>query len=226
MKIKILRILLLVSLIYLTACSPVSTKKPDFIYNKVLSATSYSPLPDESGLSQSHKNAIAEQNAKLNAYRDLAGQLYNEKLATGITVAEQVIQHEVYRTYLDLFLREAKIKQAEAFSNRKRVVLELNLSRRFYYCFSGLVGVVTQCLNQDKKIAFTRVGYQHVPLTVVNLDCVSSDCTSQLSVSGFSKKKNPVDSAMLDYGLYDSEWTVNMAIKSAFRYFGITKAHF
>ncbi|MCF6203023.1 MAG: hypothetical protein L3J59_05025 [Methylococcaceae bacterium] len=226
MKDLILRIMLLVSLLSLTACSSFATKQTDFVYHKVLSATSYSQLPNLVELSQSQKSSVAEQAAKLNAYRDLAKQLYKEKLETGITVAEQVILHEAYRTYLDLFLREAKVKQALVFSDQKRVVLELNLSRRFYYCFSNTVNVVIQCLNQDNKIAFTRVGYQQVPMTVVNLDCISSDCNSQLSVSGFSKKKNSVDSAMLDYGLYDSEWTINMTVKSAFRYFGITKANF
>ena len=221
-----LRVLFVLGLITLTACSSVATQKQHSLAYKTLEASGYSQLSNKPQLSKKQNRYATEQIAKLNAYRELARQLYSEKLVNGISVAEQVIKNESFRIYADLFLREAKIKNTIIFSNQKRIDLELSLSPRFYYCFSTTVDVVNQCLKQDNKVSFTRVGYKQVPVQAVNLDCVYTDCARQLSVSGFSKKKNSFDSAMLDYGLYDSEWTINMALKTVLRYFVATEVHF
>lgn len=227
MKKIILRILFVIGLITLTACASVATtqKRDSFAY-KALVASGYSQLSNKPQLSQKQNRYTTEQIAKLNAYRALAKQLYSEKLSNGMTVADQVIKNESFRTYADLYLREAKVKNSTIFSNQQRIELELRLSPRFYYCFSTTVAAVNQCLKQDDKVSFTRVGYKQVPVNTVNLDCVYTDCARGLSVSGFSKKKNSFDSAMLDYGLYDSEWTINMALKTVLRYFVATEVHF
>ncbi|MCK5828895.1 MAG: hypothetical protein KAH20_01160 [Methylococcales bacterium] len=226
MKKIILRVFFVLSLIILTACSAVNTQKQNYFVYKTLVASGYSQLSNKAHLSPSQNRYASEQTAKLNSYRALAKQLYSEELTGGMTVADQVIKNESFRTYLDLFLREAKVIDSTVFSNQQKLVLELKLSPRFYACFSTTVDVVNRCLKQDDKMAFTRVGYKQVPVNTVNLDCVSLDCASQLSVSGFSKKKNSFDSAMLDYGLYDREWTINMALKSVFRYFVINRVNF
>ena len=213
----------------LAGCSSVDIKTSDSsssVDNKVLLASGYSQLRIRPQLTPAQNVFATEQSAKLNAYRELAKQLYTEALADDLVVADQVLKNEAYRIFLDLFLREAQVVESAMIADQKKIALALSLTPRFYQCISSTVAVVSQCLQEDNKIPFTRIGYQHAPVSTVNLSCASSDCAAQLSVSGFSKEKNAVDSAMLDYGLYDAEWTVNMTLKTMLRYFFLSEQVF
>ena len=132
-----------------------------------------------------------------------------------------MIKDEPFRVYVDLFLREAKVVESRHLADQQKVLLRLYLSPRFYHCISSTVERVSQCLQEDNKTPFTRIGYQQAPVSTVNLAC--SDCEAQLSVSGFSKEKHGVDGFLLDAGLYDTEWAVNMATKAMLRYFFISQ---
>lgn len=228
MKQIILKVLLIFYLITLSACSTVSTKTQDIIahtQNKVLLASGYSKLPNTTQLTQTQKRQVTEQTAKLNAYRALAKQLYREPLDNNILVADQVIKNEVFRIYLDLFLREAKVLESKTILDQQKVTLALNLTPRFFQCISSTVNIVTHCLQEDNKTVFTRIGYQQAELSTVNLAC-AYNCSSPLYVSGFSKEKSGLDKKMLSHGLYDSEWTINIALRSALRYFILTELIF
>jgi hypothetical protein len=221
--------LLTVILMLLVGCGSVSTKAvessaPENI--RTLLASGYSQLRNRPQMTQVQNTFAMEQSAKLNAYRELAKQIYNEKLKNGLVVADQVLKDEVYRIFLDLFLREAQVVESKTIADQKKIVLALSITPRFYQCFSGAVAVVAQCLQEDNKIPFTRIGYQHAALSRVNLSCAASGCIAPLSVSGFSKEKDAVDSALLDYGLYDTEWTANMALKTFLRYFVLSNQIF
>lgn len=233
MKKIILRILFCISIMMLAACSSVITEsldytlKPDstdLVVDKVMQASGYSILRSQPQLTQVQNQFAVEQKAKLNAYRDLALQIYREKLFKGRLVADQIIEDEAYRVYLDLFLREARVVESRHIADQQKVVLELTLTPRFYQCFSATVAGVTQCLREDNKIPFTRIGYKKAPMSTVNLAC--SDCADQLSIAGFSEEKNSIDSALLNIGLYDAEWTVNMGIKLMFNYLYLTQIVF
>lgn len=203
------------------ACTSVATKpvaSTTKIY-KTLYADGYSQFRNIPQLTQVQNQYAAEQAAKLNAYRELAKQLYLEQLSEELVIADQVLKNDLYRVYLDLFLREANIIKSTQIAEQNKITLQLNLTPRFYHCFSFTVKTVTGCIQEDNKIPYTRVGYQHVPLSTINLSCASTDCSTQLVVSGFSEEKNALDRTMLDYGLYDSEWTVNIALRAALRYF-------
>jgi hypothetical protein len=203
----------------LVACSSIETKPADpVVHNagKVLRAKGYADLGRLAHLTDAQNQIVAEQNAKINAYRELARQLYKENLASNLVVADQVIKEESFRVYLDLFLREARLVDSKLNANQKRVVLTLVLTPRFYHCISSTVARVESCLREDDKVQFTRIGYQRALESTVNLSC--SDCSSQLSVSGFSKEKSALDKALLDVGMYDSQWGGNMAVTTAIRY--------
>ena len=233
MKKLTLRVLLSISVIMLTACSSLTTKPQDststsdstvIVADKVFQASGYSTLRSQPQLTQVQNQYAVEQKAKLNAYRDLALQIYREKLFDGRIVADQVIEHEAYRIYLDLFLREARVMESRHIADQQKVALELNLTPRFYQCFSATVAGVMQCLREDNKVPFTRVGYQKVPVSTLNLAC--SDCADQLSIAGFSKEKNSVDSALLNVGLYDSQWMVDMGVKLLLNYLYLSQIVF
>lgn len=202
-----------------------NTEKFSTDLKKTLTAQGVGKVRKNQYVSIKNQYELAKQAAKIKAYRELAKQLYSEKVTSNFSVADQVIGHEKFRVYTDLYIRNAKETENNTIFGQTSVTLELILSSRFYYCLSSLEGV-NQCLLEDQKEPFTRVGYQVVPVSNTHLGCMDTHCFSQFSVSGFTKQKNTVDRAMLDYGLYDSEWIINMALKSAFRYFVLTRPTF
>ncbi len=234
MKRLTLTIMIIVNILILTACSSAVTKKPldsdsppmSQQTNKVLLASGYSKRLHDPQLTQLQNQYGTEQAAKLDAYRDLAKQLYSEKLSNGVVVANQVIKDEVYRIYLDLFLREAKVVDSKLIAGQQQIALELNVTPRFYQCFSGAVDIVSQCLQETNKTPFTRMGYQQIPLTIVNLSCTSANCGEQLHVSGFSKEKTGMDKSLLNYGFYDTEWSINTTLRTALRYVFLSQVIF
>lgn len=225
MKKNILTMLIIVACIQLTACSSLGLKpyqsKPQFT-TKTIQAYGDSFVSHDRQLTDTENRFATEQAAKINAFRLLAEKVFDETLIDNLKVADQIITDESYRLYLDIFLREAKVIGYTSIADRKRVSLELSLTPRFYQCFSSTIQVVSKCLEEDNKIPFSRLGYQQVPTSTVNMACASSSCFGELSVSGFSKEKNVVDRTLLNFGLYDTEWTANMALKTWLRYFFIT----
>ncbi len=210
----------------LMACSALSIKpdEPVVRADKVLTAKGYSRLQKNRHLTQNQNQFALEQAATINAYRQLAKLLYQEKLADNLLVADQVIKAEPFRIYVDLFLREATITESNQFFDRKQIGLALRLTPLFYQCISSSLAKVSQCLREDDKIQFTRIGYQNAAVSTVNLSCY--DCSSQLSISGFSKQADAVDRVLLEAGFYDVGWLGNMAASVLARYFILTNVAF
>lgn len=211
----------------LAACSSISTKfdMADTQKSaKVLTVQGGSQLPKQAHLTEQQNRFELEQAATINAYRKLAGLLYKEILADDLLVADQVIKAEAFRIYVDLFLREANVIGFENIYEQKKVSLALTLSPRFYQCVSTTVTKVSQCLLEDNKIPFTRIGYQKSPVSTVNLSCYG--CSSQFSIAGFSKEKDIVSRVMLEAGFYDVGWLSNMAATAIARYWFITNSVF
>lgn len=228
MKKLMLTLLISVGYMLLTACSTLALKTADTNIHptKALQSYGYSPISRNPQLTEIQNRFETEQAAKIKAYRLLAEKVFSEKLIDNLVVADQVIKDESYRIYLDIFLREAKVIGYTKIADQQKATLELSLTPRFYQCFSSSVQVVSKCLNEDNKIPFTRLGYQQVPVSTVNMACASSDCFGELSISGFSKEKNIIDSTLLNFGLYDTEWNVNMALKTWLRYYFLTNKIF
>ncbi|WP_230874723.1 hypothetical protein [Methylomonas sp. LL1] len=184
--------------------------------SKTLTATGYSRFEDAGRLSVNHRWLSAQQLAKLNAYRGLADQLYYEPVGENQTVGSQVIGHEVYRVYLDTYLREARASDYRTVKDSLKTTLDLKLTPRFYQCMGGDVAQARQCIREDGKVAFTRLGYKTAATTSANLACGVADCSDQFYVSGFSNDRNPVDAVLLDHGFYDLEWTINTGARIFF----------
>lgn len=210
---------ILVLLSVLAGCTSVGGKNTAVApAEKTLRASGYSQFDNSAGLAVNHRWLQAQQGAKLDAYRGLADLLYREKLGEDTTVGAQVMRAEVYRVYLDSYLREARASDYRAVKDNLKTTLELRLTPRFYQCMGGDTAQVEQCLQEDNKLAFTRLGYKAATKTSANLACGSRDCGDQFYVAGFSKRPNVVDGALLDAGLYDVEWTANMGLRTLFNY--------
>lgn len=189
---------------------------------KTLEASGSSRYDDSGKLSVNHRWLSAQQLAKLNAYRGLADQLYYESLGQNKTVGSQVISHEAYRVYLDIYLRSAQATDYRTIKDRLTTVLKLTLTPRFYQCIGGTIAQAERCIQEDDKLAFSRLGYKTASKTIANLACSRVDCSDQFYVSGFSKDRNPVDAALLNLGLYDAEWIVNTGARTLFNYLLVT----
>ncbi len=221
MKKFTLQFIFILTLFELTGCSSMVATKNDQVVEapaKVFKASGAGNIQHLPQLTELQNQLASEQIAKLNAYRSLAKQLYKEKLSDKLFVADQVIKDELYRTYLDLFIREARVVESKNIADQKKVVLELLVPSRFYQCLSASVEVVSRCLREDNKVPFTRLGYQQATKSTVNLSCAAVDCGARISMSGFSSDTTGLDKTLLDLGLYDSEWSANMAIRSFIQY--------
>lgn len=205
----------------LTGCASVNSRDPavsGFATPKTLEATGYSRFDDSGKLNINHRWLSAQQVSKLNAYRGLADQLYYEPLGNSKTVGSQVMSHEVYRVYLDVYLRSAKATDYRTVKDSLKTTLKLELTPEFYQCMRGSVSQASQCLHKDDKLAFSRLGYKTATTTTANLACSNLDCSDQFAVDGFSKDRNMVDDLFLDAGLYDTEWMVNTGARTFFNY--------
>lgn len=199
----------------LVGCSSLN-RRDEAVTSKTLVADGYSRFDDSGKLNVNHRWLSAQQVAKLNAYRGLADQLYYEPLGEDKTVGSQVIGHEVYRVYLDIYLRSAQATDYRTVQDSLKTTLKLALTPRFYQCMSGNTEQAKQCIQEDDKLAYSRLGYKTAYTTSANLACGTIDCSDQFAVSGFSKDRNPVDSVLLNVGLYDMEWIANTAARTLF----------
>jgi len=185
---------------------------------KMIQANGYSRFNDSSQLNVGHRWLSAQQAAKTNAYRALAEQLYYEPLGKHTTVGLQVMRHEVYRTYLDIYLRNARASDYRTTKDRLKTTLALKLTPRFYQCMAGDVAQTQHCINEDGKLAVTRLGYKSATVRSMNMACATSDCSDQFHVKGFSRRQGAINDTLLDNGFYDLEWTVNSGLRILFNY--------
>lgn len=207
------------ALLALSGCASVGGKIAEAPFaGKTLRATGYSHFDDSGKLAANQRWLQAQQTAKLDAYRGLADLLYQEKLSNQTTVGAQVMHDEAYRIYLDSYLREAHAADYRTVRDSLKTTLELHLSARFYRCMSGDTLLVGQCLQEDNKSGFTRLGYKTATVTSANLACGARDCSDQYYVQGFSKQPGAVDEVLLDAGLYDVEWTANTGLRTVLQY--------
>lgn len=185
---------------------------------KVLRASGYSHFDDSRQIGVNHRWLSAQQQAKLNAYRGLADQLYDESLGENKTVGSQVLNHEVHRVYLDTYLRDARASDYRTVKDSLKTTLELKLTPRFYQCMAGDEAAVSRCIQQDGKLPVTRLGYNAATTTTVNLACITPDCSDQFHVGGFSRDRRGVNGALLNAGFYDVEWMLNTGGRVLFNF--------
>lgn len=216
---KASKFILVMLCLLLTACSNAGGTHVELLPSgKILRASGYSHFDDTDTLGVHQRWLKAQQAAKIQAFRDLAALLYQERLSDQTTVAEQVMRDEGYRIYVDSFLREAKASDYRTINNSLKASLELPLTSRFYQCMAGNAQQVGQCLLEDNKSTFTRLGYKPATMTSANFACGMRDCSDQLHVQGFAKQPNELNNLLLDVGLYDAEWIANTGARTLLNY--------
>lgn len=216
MKNTIAKIILLGWGLLLMGCATTAKQTSSEAQEKVLKAEGYGRFSDTMQLKQRWLNT--QQIAKLNAYRGLAEQLYDEPLDDHQTVGSKVISNEAYRLYLDNFLREARTSDYRTVKDTLKVSMTLALTPKFYQCMSGDQFQIQRCLREDHKMDFSRLGHQPAITKSVNLACSRRDCSDQFHVKGFTHETHAINDALLDKGLYDMQWMANTSARLLFNH--------
>lgn len=208
-------------LMMLTACAgqmPSGSPEAASVMPVVLRTTVSMQDSHFPNLTEVENRYATEQQAKLKAYRQLSSQVYQQSLDDQVQVADQVLKHEAYRVYADLYLREAEVVESEHRNGQREIGMQLVLTPRFYGCMQASIEGVSECIREDNKIPFTRLGFQPVATTQVSLDCVFDQCGSLRSVQGFGKRKPALDQALLRAGIYDTQFLLNTGAKTFLYY--------
>lgn len=78
----------------------------------VLSAIGYAPIASQHGASQSEKNIMAMKASKLDAYRELAEQVYGQRIQGNQSLANMVINNAQLQASVEGVIRGAKVVKA------------------------------------------------------------------------------------------------------------------
>jgi hypothetical protein len=125
-KMRIKHILL--SLATLLACA--ATAYADEGSNQVVSAAGYGAPPQIEGLSGAQRRLMSMRASKLDAYRALAETVQGFRLAGNSTVAALSVQNDSFRTYVDAYLRGARVVSMNALpEGAYETILELDMSK-------------------------------------------------------------------------------------------------
>ena len=83
------------------------TQTPDQF--PVLTAVGYAPIADQPGDNQQHKDLAAMRASKLAAYRELAEQVYGQRIAGGSSVQNWALTNDTFQASVDGVIRGAEV---------------------------------------------------------------------------------------------------------------------
>lgn len=83
------------------------TETPDQF--PVLTAVGYAPIADQTGDNQQHKDLAAMRASKLAAYRELAEQVYGQRIAGGSSVQNWALTNDSFQASVDGVIRGAEV---------------------------------------------------------------------------------------------------------------------
>lgn len=83
------------------------TETPDQF--PVLTAVGYAPIADQPGDNAEHKDLAAMRASKLAAYRELAEQVYGQRIAGGSSVENWALTNDTFQASVDGVIRGAEV---------------------------------------------------------------------------------------------------------------------
>ncbi|WP_245820315.1 LPP20 family lipoprotein [Marinobacter lutaoensis] len=141
-------VLALVSLAWgLSACAPVggyrnteSSANPESLAPIVVRASGFGTYENVStDRLDPRLRLLARRASRLDAYRNLAERVYGTVVYGGATVNDFVLRNDLFRVYVDSYIRGAKVVAVNEHSDGVvETVMELKLEPRFRACVSGV----------------------------------------------------------------------------------------
>ena len=183
----------------------------DFSQYKQLTATGYGTAEKSDKYSRSQIKLMAMRSAKLDAYRSLSEQVYGVRLSGITTVENMIITHDSYKSYVDAYLRGAKVVRTVAINHDMyagddtfETVVAIELTPRFYECMNGSRAMINQCMQHPESPAaqatelvppLSNVSSSVQPsitvmasaMTGTPTNCNSMDCYEYPITSGFNR---------------------------------------
>ncbi|MEI7796082.1 MAG: LPP20 family lipoprotein [Methylococcaceae bacterium] len=177
----------------------------DYSQNKQLTATGYGTAEKSDKYSRSQIKLMAMRSAKLDAYRSLSEQVYGVRLNGVTTVENMIITHDSYKSYVDAYLRGAKVlrtvainKDMYAGDDTFETVVAIDLTPRFYECMNGSAAMVRECMQipvppKEQPELLTPFSSATPTIQVASTaistpaHCNSMDCYDYPLTSGFNR---------------------------------------
>ncbi len=136
-----------VLLIAITACTN-NYYSNNVVVTKTIEAVGYSNTSNFEKYPQAQRQLLAIRGAKLDAYRNLAEELYGVRIRSNTTVKDMVVKNDSYRAYIDAVVRGAHVETITPRDNGVyEVEVNLTLTRDFYDCLMYERGCPVQLLD-------------------------------------------------------------------------------
>lgn len=102
----------------------------------------------------------ARRASRLDAYRNLAERVYGTAIYGGSTVNEFVLENDRFRSYVDSYIRGAKVIAVNELDDGVvETVMELALAPSFRHCVSRVAPANVAELCQGRRSRLTNYGY-------------------------------------------------------------------
>ncbi|MDD3608615.1 MAG: LPP20 family lipoprotein [Halothiobacillaceae bacterium] len=125
--------LLLALSLGLTGCLPPQAMNGPGASDPVVRVSGHGAASTDPGLSPTQRHLMGVRAAKVDAYRNLAEQVNGLKVAGTSTVGELAAQNDSVRTFVEAYLRGARVVSTDLVSNGMyEAIVELHLAPTFY----------------------------------------------------------------------------------------------
>jgi len=193
MNIKLIKQLIMLVLLSISifACAPKRIARIQVPPIKILTAIGYGTSDIFKNYSPAQQRLLGMRASKMDAYRNLAEQIYGVKIQGHSTISAMIVRNDSYRTYVDAFLKGAQVKSITAIdADTYETVLEITLTPKFFTCLSGTAAIHSQCLNGVNSGRYYSENLSTKPATTLAAyNCNSIDCYKYPEVSGFYNKE-------------------------------------
>ncbi|KAF7774179.1 hypothetical protein PCIT_a0579 [Pseudoalteromonas citrea] len=127
-------IVLIVIIFWLAGCSSMFDKHIEYGIVEpdnypVIKAIGYAPLSAQPGSSDAQKMLMALKVSKLEAYRELAEQVYGQSLSADMTVKGAIAQNDGLKSQVKGLIRGARVVKSYAVGDTYTTELELDMKR-------------------------------------------------------------------------------------------------
>ena len=165
---------------------------------KILTARGYGTANRDQmyRLNPAQRKLMAVRSSKMDALRELAEQVYGVRLKGQTTVEEMTVKNDSYRTYVDAFIRGARVKTTSASAidrDSYETVMELELTPAFYQCLlgSGQCEYQASYAAPASRVVAAPTPHFNQPLVTpgvdkINMDCSADDCYHYPDTKGFN----------------------------------------
>lgn len=118
----------------LVGCSSIFDKHVEYKYIEpdnypILKAVGYAPISAQQGENQTQRSLMAIKASKLEAYRELAEQVYGQKITAGTTVQGSIAQNDRLQSQVQGIIKGAQVIKSYAVGDTYATELQLDMKR-------------------------------------------------------------------------------------------------